>query len=152
MLPGPERTEVLHPLKGALHCRHANQGDVRLVIQAAGDPLTPGVMEELLRRNLGMFSVWSMDGFHAVLPNEGMTEFCERLEAVFQALGMGPSGFQSAARKMKYAHRRGRRLAIASFLARGARWLPLSPRRASAGVNNRQGGTGHGEKGTSGMV
>lgn len=95
----PVRTEVLYPLMEALHSRYVHQGGVKLVIQTAGDLLTPALVEELLRRNAWMISVSSMDEFHAGLLNEGTAEFRERLEAMFQASGMNPSGLQSIVRK-----------------------------------------------------
>lgn len=95
----PVRTKVLYPLMEALHSRYANQGGVKLVVQTAGDLLTPGIVEELLRRNVWMISVSSMDEFHGGLLKEGMKAFREGLETMFQKSGMSPSGLQSTVRK-----------------------------------------------------
>ncbi len=99
VLLDPVRTEVLYPLLEALNSRYANRGGVKLVVQTAGDLLSPAIVQDLLERNVWMISVSSLDDFHGVLLNEGREAFRARLETMFKASGMAQSGLQSTVRK-----------------------------------------------------
>ena len=95
----PARTRVLYPLLEMLGDRYRGTGGVRLVVQTAGDLLTPGIVAELLARQVWMISVSSVDEFH--LRPSGLTaeQHVERLAELFEAAGMRRSGLQAAERK-----------------------------------------------------
>jgi Iron-sulfur cluster-binding domain len=95
----PVRTRVLYPLLEMLECRYRGSGGVRLVIQTTGDLLTPGIIQELLARNVWMISVSSIDDFHAAIAGTGKEQHQERLARLFEAAGMRRSGLQAAARR-----------------------------------------------------
>jgi hypothetical protein len=95
----PVRTRVLYPLLEMLESRYRDRGGVRLVIQTTGDLLTPGIIQELLARNVWMISVSSIDDFHAAIAGAGKALHQERLTSLFEAAGMRRSGLQAAARR-----------------------------------------------------
>jgi MoaA/NifB/PqqE/SkfB family radical SAM enzyme len=99
VLLDPVRTEVLYPLLDALTERYEATGGVKLVIQTAGDLLSPQIVDDLLERNVWMISVSSLDDFHQSVVHEGQDAFRERLADLFEAAGMRASGLQSTVRK-----------------------------------------------------
>jgi MoaA/NifB/PqqE/SkfB family radical SAM enzyme len=99
VLLDPVRTEVLYPLLQALAARYEARGGVKLVIQTAGDLLSPQIIRDLLDRSVWMISVSSLDDFHQTIAREGRDAFRERLTTLFEASGMRASGLQSSVRK-----------------------------------------------------
>ncbi|MCU0574830.1 MAG: radical SAM protein, partial [Syntrophobacteraceae bacterium] len=99
VLLDPVRTEVLYPLLGTLTERYKATGGVKLVIQTAGDLLSPQIIDDLLDRDVWMISVSSLDDFHQPVAQEGREAFRERLAALFESAGMRASGLQSSVRK-----------------------------------------------------
>jgi MoaA/NifB/PqqE/SkfB family radical SAM enzyme len=99
VLLDPVRTEVLYPVLETLTERYETTGGVKLVIQTAGDLLSPQIIRDLLDRNVWMISVSSLDDFHQNVAREGRDVFRERLTALFEASGMRASGLQVGVRK-----------------------------------------------------
>ncbi|HSV93227.1 MAG TPA: radical SAM protein [Desulfobacterales bacterium] len=95
----PVRTRVLHPLLEMLSDRYRDTGGVRLVVQTAGDLLTPAIVQELLSRQVWMISVSSVDEFHLRPSDLTCDQYRERLTQLFESAGMRPSGLQAATRK-----------------------------------------------------
>lgn len=95
----PVRTRVLYPLLEVLHDRYRGRGGVRLVIQTAGDLLTAGIVAELLKRQVWMISVSSIDAYHLIPGGLDREQYSQRLAQLFDAAGMRRSGLQAASRK-----------------------------------------------------
>jgi len=95
----PVRTRVLYPLLEVLHDRYRGRGGVRLVIQTAGDLLTAGIVAELLKRQVWMISVSSIDAYHLIPGGLDRERYSQRLAQLFDAAGMRRSGLQAASRK-----------------------------------------------------
>ena len=89
----PVRERVTYPVIEALAAKYRASGGVKIVIQTTGDLLTPGIVEDLLRRGVWMISVASIDDFHVGLEGEARQKaFVARLSAMFEAAGMRASG------------------------------------------------------------
>ncbi|MCU0586338.1 MAG: hypothetical protein MUC46_09790, partial [Desulfobacterales bacterium] len=97
----PARTLVLYPLLELLNDRYRERGGVRLVVQTAGDLLSPAIVEELLSRRVWMISVSSIDDFHGHFGGLHPELYTERLTRLFESAGMRRSGLQAAARQWK---------------------------------------------------
>jgi hypothetical protein len=97
----PARTLVLYPLLELLYERYHESGGVRLVVQTAGDLLSPAIVEELLSRRVWMISVSSIDDFHGHSGGLHPELYTERLTRLFESAGMRRSGLQAAARQWK---------------------------------------------------
>ncbi len=101
VLMEPTRTHLLYPLLDMLNDRYRKSGGVRLVIQTAGDLLSPAIIEELLSRQVWMISVSSIDDFHVHPDGLNANQDSERLTQIFESAGMRRSGLQAASRKWK---------------------------------------------------
>ncbi|MBM3786773.1 MAG: radical SAM/SPASM domain-containing protein [Acidobacteria bacterium] len=91
ILLDPVRESVLYPALELLHARYAQQGGVKLIVQTTGDTLRPGIIDELLERNVWMISVSGIDSFHEGLETEPAQQaLVTKLTGMFQAAGLRP--------------------------------------------------------------
>lgn len=99
VLTEPVRERVLYPTLEAIRDRYAAAGGVNVVVQTTGDLVTPEIVDALLARGVWMISVAGMDDFHVGMEGEKRVPLRERLEAMFRAAGMRPSGAEAGVRE-----------------------------------------------------
>lgn len=86
------RERVTYPVIEGLAARYRGQGGVKVVVQTTGDLLTPGIVEDLLRRGVWMVSVAGVDDYHVGMEGEArQAAYKAHLSAMMEAAGMRAS-------------------------------------------------------------
>ena len=98
-LMDPVRERVTYPVIDRLNAKYAAQGGVKIVVQTTGDLLDDAIVDDLVRRNVWMVSVASVDDFHVGLEGpEKQRRFVDRLTALFERHGLRKSGLAATTR------------------------------------------------------
>ncbi len=93
VLVDPVREEILYPLMDRLVEKYAQQ-NVRIIIQTAGDLITPKIIDELLAHGMWMVTVSGMDDYHHGMEGDKRIPIKQRLTRDFEKAGMCASTHQ----------------------------------------------------------
>jgi MoaA/NifB/PqqE/SkfB family radical SAM enzyme len=92
VLLDPIRETVLYPAIEQIVARYSDIGGVRVVVQTTGDRLTEQILDEMLERGIWRVVVSGMDDFHVGHEGDKRLPVVEKLQRMFEAAGMKPSG------------------------------------------------------------
>ncbi|MCZ6846009.1 MAG: SPASM domain-containing protein [Alphaproteobacteria bacterium] len=92
VLLDPVREVLLYPAIERLVAKYKDVGGVRVIVQTTGDRITEKILDEMLERGIWRVVVSGMDEFHVGHEGDKRLPLIEKLEAMFEAAGMAPSG------------------------------------------------------------
>lgn len=89
VLLDPVREAVLYPALAQLHDKYDSAGGVDVIVQTTGDLVSERIVDELLRRRVGVISVSGLDEFHdGFEPQSARERLQAKLTGLFVKAGM----------------------------------------------------------------